>query len=242
MAIAIYDEDPVPYRYCAYRIIEELVPMRTFEYQSPRHNQGVSYGPYRFAWDLHAAWLLRRMTGKPVFDPNIGDVYKFWLYMRLPNGQMLRDGDGFSDGRQVNLGLTPLLAYAYTGDPIVKGDFLRQNGMAGDPIPILLLNDPALTPEPSLASLPLTLDFGPVLGVDGRPDRLEPRPEHGRRRGRDEGRRLSFRQPPARRRGQLPDLLPRSAGGRPRAVSFLRHALRYGLLQALGLAQHDAGG
>ena len=138
--------------------------MRKFEYQSPRHNQGVSYGPYRFAWDLHAAWLLRRMTGEPVFDPNIGDVYKFWLYMRLPTGQMLRDGDGFSDGRQVNLGLTPLLAYAYTGDRIVKGDFLRQNGMAGDPIPILLLNDPDLAPEPSLASLPLTLDFGPILG------------------------------------------------------------------------------
>ena len=54
MAIAIYDEDPLPYRYCAYRILEELVPMRRFEYQSPRHNQGVSYGPYRFNWDMHA--------------------------------------------------------------------------------------------------------------------------------------------------------------------------------------------
>jgi heparin/heparan-sulfate lyase len=165
MAIAIFDEDPVPYRYCAYRVLEELVPLRQFEYQSPRLNQGVSYGPYRFAWDLHAALLFRRMTGRPVFDPNIGDVYKFWLYMRLPNGQMLRDGDGFSDGRPVNFGLTPLLVYAYTGDPIVKGDFLRQNGMTGDPIPILLLNDPALAPEPSLAALPLTLDFGPILGA-----------------------------------------------------------------------------
>ena len=118
MAIAVYSEDPAPYRYCAYRVLEELAPMRKFEYQSPRHNQGISYGPYRYSWDLHAAWLFRRMTGKPVFDPNIGDVYKFWLYMRLPTGQMLRDGDGFSDGRQVSLGLTPLLAYAYTGDPI----------------------------------------------------------------------------------------------------------------------------
>ncbi|MCE5237478.1 discoidin domain-containing protein [bacterium] len=164
MAIAIYDEDPLPYRYCAYRILEELVPMRRFEYQSPRHNQGVSYGPYRFGWDLHAAWLLRRMTGRPVFDGNIGDVYKFWLYMRLPIGQMLRDGDGFSDGQQVNLGLTPLLAYAYTADPIIKGDFQRQGGTAGDPIPYLLLNDPNLVAQKSLDDLPLTLDFGPVLG------------------------------------------------------------------------------
>ena len=164
MAIAIYDEDPLPYRYCAYRILEELVPMRRFEYQSPRHNQGVSYGPYRFGWDLHAAWLFRRMTGKPVFDDNIGDVYKFWLYMRLPIGQTLRDGDGFSDGQQVNLGLTPLLGYAYTGDPIIKGDFQRQGGTASDPMLFLLLNDPNLASQASLDTLPLTIDFGPVLG------------------------------------------------------------------------------
>ncbi len=164
MAIAIYDEDPEPYRYCAYRILEELVPMRRFEYQSPRHNQGVSYGPYRFGWDLHAAWLFRRMAGQPVFDDNIGGVYKFWLYMRLPIGQMLRDGDGFSDGQQVNLGQTPLLAYAYTGDPIIKGDFQRQGGKASDPILFLLLNDPDLVAQESLDDLPLTLDFGPVLG------------------------------------------------------------------------------
>jgi heparin/heparan-sulfate lyase len=163
MAIAIYDEDPVPYRYCSYRILEELVPMRRFEYQSPRHNQGISYGPYRFGWDLHAALLFHRMTGKPVFDDNIGDVYKFWLYMRLPIGQMLRDGDGFSDGQQVSLGLTPLLAYAYNGDPIIKGDFERQGGNA-DPIMFLLLNDPNLAAQKSLDSLPLTIDFGPVLG------------------------------------------------------------------------------
>ncbi len=164
MAIAIYDEDPTPYRYCSYRILEELVPMRRFEYQSPRHNQGVSYGPYRFAWDLHAAWLFRRMTGKPVFDDNIASVYKFWLYMRLPNGQMLRDGDGFSDGRYANLGPAPLLNYAYNNDPIIKGDFERQGGLSGDSMLFLLLNDPDLKAEKSLASLPLTIDFGPVLG------------------------------------------------------------------------------
>ena len=164
MAIAIYDEDPQPYRYCAYRILEELAPMRKFEYQSPRHNQGVSYGPYRFNWDLHSAWLLRRMADKPVFDDNIAGVYKFWLYMRLPNGQMLRDGDGFSDGRYANLGPTPLLAYAYKNDPIIKGDFERQGGLPGDPILVLLLNDPSLAAEKSLASLPLSIDFGPILG------------------------------------------------------------------------------
>lgn len=164
MSIAIYDRDPVPYRYCAYRILEELVPMRRFEYQSPRHNQGISYGPYRFGWDLHAAWLFRRMCGHPVFDDNIAKVYHFWLYMRLPNGQMLRDGDGFADGRPANLGATPLLAYAYSNDPLIKGDLERQGGLGGSSILFLLLNDPAVKAERDLAALPLTQDFGPVLG------------------------------------------------------------------------------
>ena len=67
---------------------------------------------------------------------------------------MLRDSDSFSDGQQVNLGLTPLLAYAYTRDPVIKGDFVRQ-GFRADPLMILLLNDPEL-PAQSLDSLPLT--------------------------------------------------------------------------------------
>ena len=164
LAIAIYDEDPVPYQYCSYRILEELVPMRRFEYQSPRHNQGVAYGPYRFGWDMHAAWLLRRMTGKPVFDGNIADVCKFWHYMRVPTGETLRDGDGFSDGRPATLGATSLLCYAYSNDPVIKWDFQRQGGLPSDPILVLLLNDPDLKPADGLHSLPLTLDFGPVLG------------------------------------------------------------------------------
>lgn len=164
MSIAIYDEDPVPYRYCAYRILEELVPMRRFEYQSPRHNQGVSYGPYRYGWDLHAAWLFRRMCGHPVFDDNLGGVYYQWLYMRVPNHRALRDGDGFSDSQPANLGLTTLLNYAYTADPVVKWDFVRAGGLGGDPMMILLLNDPDLQPADGLDGLPLTKDFGPILG------------------------------------------------------------------------------
>ncbi len=164
LAIAVYDEDPLPYRYCAYRVLEELVPMRRFEYQSPRHNQGVAYGPYRFGWDLHAAWLLRRMSGRRVFDDNLAGVYAAWIHLRLPNGETFRDGDGFSDGRPVNFGLTPLLAYAYAADPVIKYDFLQQGGLARYPIPALLLNDPDLKPAPGFAGLPLAFDFGPILG------------------------------------------------------------------------------
>jgi heparin/heparan-sulfate lyase len=165
MSIAIYDEDPQPYRYCAYCVLEQLVPMRRFEYQSPRHNQGVSYGAYRFGWEMHAAWLFRRMCGRELFDANIKTVPKYWLYMRLPDGEMLRDGDGVPAGSAYwGHPQTVLLCYAYNGDPVLKGEFIRQGGLRGNSLLFLLLDDPAIRAEPGLDSLPLTVDFGPVLG------------------------------------------------------------------------------
>lgn len=164
MAIAVYDEDPLPYRWCAYKVLEELVPMRRFEYQSPRHNQGVSYAAYRFGWEMHAAWLLRRLCGREVFDANIKTVPNYWLYMRLPDGSMLRDGDGVCNGPYWSHSQTFLLCCAYSGDPVVKGEYLRQAGTRGDDLLYLLLNDPAVRAEPRLDGLPLTIDFGPVLG------------------------------------------------------------------------------
>ena len=169
MSIALYNEDPLPYQYVSYAILEELVPMRKFEYQSPRHNQGLQYGAYRFGWEMHNAWLYKRMAGKEVFFENIKDLPEYWLYMRTPNGEMLRDGDGFSSGKPGQYyywksPLTMFLMYTYSSNPIMKGEFLRQGGLSGNPILFLLLNDPELKPEPSLESLPLTKSFGPILG------------------------------------------------------------------------------
>lgn len=169
MSIAIYDEDPLPYQYTSYIILEQLVPMRKFEYASPRHNQGVDYGAYRFGWEMHAAWLFQRMTGRPVFDDNIKKLPYWWLYMRLPDGTMLHDGDMFSvrAHRQASYWKQPqtmLLCYAYANDPILKAEFEREGGLPDNPVLFLLVNDPALKPDTSLASLPLTKDFGRVIG------------------------------------------------------------------------------
>ncbi|MFG0261573.1 MAG: hypothetical protein ACF788_04205 [Novipirellula sp. JB048] len=169
MSIALYGDDSKPYQYTSHIILEDLVPMRKFEYQSPRHNQGVNYGAYRFGWEMHAAWFFYRMTGQPVFDENLKGVRKYWQYMRLPDGQMLRDGDGFSAGRPGTFYYwrhpqTMLLMYAYANDPVLKADFERQGGLPGNPVLFLLLNDPELESVESRDSLPLTIDFGPVLG------------------------------------------------------------------------------
>ena len=169
MSIAIYDENPEPYKYCSYRILEELVPMRNWQYQSPRHNQGINYGAYRSVWDMHAAWFFYRMTGSPVFDDNIKNLPQYWLYMRLPDGQMLRDGDGFNAGAPGEFyywkhPYSTLLFYTYSADPLLKAEFKRQGQLSGEPILYLLLNDPSIKPVEEFDSLPLTKDFGPVLG------------------------------------------------------------------------------
>lgn len=170
MSIAVHDEDPEPYRYTSYRILEQLVPMRKFEYQSPRHNQGVDYGAYRFGWEMHAVWLLYRMSGQTSFDDNIKKLPEYWLYMRLPDGYMLRDGDMFSiknKGSQPVYWKQPqtmLLSYAYSNNPLIKGEFERQGGLPDNPVLYLLVNDPALKADHDLTKLPHTKDFGPVLG------------------------------------------------------------------------------
>lgn len=170
MAIALYDEDPLPYKYTAYTVLEELVPMRKFEYESPRHNQGVDYGAYRLMWEMHAVWLFYRMTGHPVFDDNIKHLPYYWLYMRLPDGYMLRDGDMFSvkGGADKPLywkqPMAMLLGYAYANDPLLKAEFQRQGGLPDNPVLFLLVNDPKLKADHDLAQLPQSKDFGKVLG------------------------------------------------------------------------------
>jgi heparin/heparan-sulfate lyase len=164
MAIAIYDEDPTPYRYLAWHVFENLVPMRTFEYQSPRHNQGSNYGYLRYQSDLYTAWLFERMTGKHIFDENFFKVIDFWTYMRLPNGAMFPCGDGEIDFVYWKYPLTTMFAQAGRRSAQLKGEMIRQDSLNEFPLLALIFNDPDLRPDMSFDTLPLSIDFGPVLG------------------------------------------------------------------------------
>lgn len=165
MGIAIYDADPEPYRLCAYRIFEELVPMRKFEYQSSRHNQGISYASFRFTWELTAATLIERMTGKRVFDENINNLADYFLNMRLPDGQMFNDADNWGMGL-FRYPKAALMMYAYGKNPLMKAEYFRHKG--GKPetacsVLFLLMNDPELKPDYSFQSLPLGFESKPVF-------------------------------------------------------------------------------
>ena len=163
MAIALYGEEDRPYRYCAYRLWEELAPLRNLEYRSGCHNQGVSYGVARFGYEMTAAHLIRRMAGVELFDPVAKKLGYFWLYARLPDGTMLLDGDMSLGTRFWRYPDQFFLLAAYAEDPVLLGEFERQGGEATDPMLYLLLHDPELKPECDRSKLPLTRYFTGVL-------------------------------------------------------------------------------
>ncbi|MDO4574776.1 MAG: heparinase II/III family protein [Planctomycetia bacterium] len=166
MGIAIYDEAPETYRYAAYRILEELVPLRRFEYRSARHNQGTSYAGFRVTWELTCALLFEKMTGKRVFDDNILNLRDFFIHRELPDGSRLRDGD-FALGPTWQWQSVAFLLSALGRDPVAKGEYLRQVDAGGksriSDVLFLVLNDPNLQPEQDREKLPTGLDSGDYL-------------------------------------------------------------------------------
>lgn len=163
MSIALFGDDDEPYRYCAYRILEELVPMRAEEYKSGRHNQGVGYAAFRFNAEMHAVWLMRRLANKEVFDPNIKSLGYYWTYGQYPDGRIMTDGDGSITSSAWAAPDVMFMCYSYSNDPVLKGEYIRQGATMTRPCLFLLLNDPDLKADMNLAGLPLSRNFPGVL-------------------------------------------------------------------------------
>lgn len=166
VGIALFDRNPEPYRYCAWLILEQLVPVRAFQYQSQRHNQGVSYGFYRSQWEFQAAFLLKAFSGKLVFDRNLLSLRDFLIQMRLPSGEFFPDGDGQSRLPNGDAADVALMISALGNDPLMKGEFLRSFWKAPirtDPVFFLLVNDPNLKPAFSYAQELLAFESGETL-------------------------------------------------------------------------------
>lgn len=163
MAIAIHDVNPEPYKYCAWLIYDQLIPVREFQYQSPRHSEGSSYGFCRASWEFRTEFLLRPFVGgQPVFNPNICSLRDYILHLYVPSGEYLPDGDNYShvpyrDSQQIALAISTL-----THDPLMKGEYLRAIRPNSDALFFLLVNDPELKPIYSCANEPLAIDTGAV--------------------------------------------------------------------------------
>jgi heparin/heparan-sulfate lyase len=167
MAIAVYDENQLPYNYCAYALLEIAAPAKNFLYASGRHDQGTAYGNYRFAWDLHGALLFKRMSGHDLFDPAAAAQVPYrWIYLRTPDGKLFREGDDFFNGEYPGNFLMNLVAAGLYGDPMLKEEFRRIDAsFTVDPVFFLLINDPTLRAADRRAELPLTRFYPSPLGA-----------------------------------------------------------------------------
>ncbi len=160
VAVAIHDENPLPYQIIAYRMTQELTPAHTYEYASGRHNQGMSYGMSRFSCDMMGAWNAKRTWDFDLFGDTLKKVPYMWMYMRLPNGEMMRDGDDFvayqQRGKYWGNLHTFFLCYTYNNDPILKGETYRMGNPALIGLQFLIFNDPNVKAQADRSSLPLT--------------------------------------------------------------------------------------
>ncbi|CAG7639778.1 heparin/heparin-sulfate lyase HepB [Paenibacillus allorhizosphaerae] len=169
--IAVYGDDPEIYNVSAKRFFGEFVPARNFWYLSGMHHQGDSYGfGVRLMPELWAQWMFARMGYPGVFADEQRDVLYRALYMRRPDGQLLRDGDSswqnsYAPGAYWKISSPiPLLAASYYKDPYLQGEFLREHTMGSNLFVEILFADLDVSAKP-VDDLPLTRYFGFPYGT-----------------------------------------------------------------------------
>ena len=172
--IAVYDENPEIYKRAAGRIFAEFIPVQNYWYPSGHHSQGSSYGHYRYMWEIFATALFDKMGYSDLNRPLQGNVPYYWIYSRRPDGQLLRDGDDYSESSTnfnrwwTFIGLDYLAGYYR--DPLLLGEAIRQGQINTSstnnhsPLFNILLIDPTVTPDNTLAALPLTRYFPSPFG------------------------------------------------------------------------------
>ncbi len=124
-AVAFYDEAPAIYDVVAARFFADFISARSYSYAAQSHHQGVSYGPVRYMADLYASWIFRRMGAGDVLPATQQMTPYHWLYMRRPDGQLMRDGDTYQSyymqyGQYWIEPIAYLLPASYYADPLLQ--------------------------------------------------------------------------------------------------------------------------
>jgi heparin/heparan-sulfate lyase len=154
--IAVYDEFPEMYKIAANRVIGCIVPPRDWWNQGHAFHQGTSYSETRFSSDLYPLWIFDRLGAGNVYHPAQQFVPYQWIYLRRPDLQLLRAGDGQSRPPK----LRSLLVASYYGDGYVLADYLKQPGIdRASQLFEFLWRDPDLPPR-DISELPLTRYMG----------------------------------------------------------------------------------
>lgn len=122
-SIAVYDERPDIYDFCAGRLFEEYLPAYEKVFAGEFHPQGPCYGSYRYAWAMWFGLLIYSMSGERVLPPVTVSTAESFIYLRRSDGEALRLGDDYNETKAFythkNPFFVPLfLAAAYSGDAL----------------------------------------------------------------------------------------------------------------------------
>ncbi|MBQ9760303.1 MAG: heparinase II/III family protein, partial [Clostridia bacterium] len=172
--LAIYDEYPEYYNVIFDLIEHVVVPGQNHLLSAGYHLQGVSYGASRLSSLLAGeCWYSYMFDNREhLFSEKVHDVILAFLKSIRPDGEPMRIGDDFFQGRRFcHLIVCALLGSGLYKDPILKGFAAKETDDFSlfwlhklNPIEVLLFND-ARVPKAPLADLPLVSYFGNPAGV-----------------------------------------------------------------------------
>ena len=130
-SIAVYDERPDIYNYCAGRLFDEYLPTYTKVFEGEFHPQGPCYGSYRYAWAMWFGLLIYSMSDERVLPPCTVNTADSFIYLRRPDGEALRLGDDYNETKALYTHKNPFavplfLAAAYSGNGLWYDEAQKQ--------------------------------------------------------------------------------------------------------------------
>ncbi len=130
-SIAVYDERPDIYEFCAGRLFSEYIPAYELVFAGEFHPQGPCYGAYRYAWALWFGLLILTMSGKRVLPTVMERLPDSLVYLTRSDGEALRLGDDYNECKAEYTAKNPFgvplfLAAAYTGNAWYHREALAQ--------------------------------------------------------------------------------------------------------------------
>lgn len=188
-SIAIYDERPDVYEFCAGRLFDEYVPEYEIYFKPGFHPQGPAYGSYRHTAALWSALLFLSMSGERIYAPSMEYLCDGYLAMVRPDGQAVRLGDDFNESKAEFSRFHPFtvpmfLAAAYGGEkryfdyykanahdeylvPTKTGRNYYRDGSFGEGLfsPVVQLVWYGKTPIREGEPMPVAKHFGDFVGV-----------------------------------------------------------------------------
>lgn len=158
--LAVYDEFPEMYQVAANRFFGVFAPVRNWWYQGHAFHQGTSYAETRCSAELYPLWIFARLGAGAVYDPALQYLPYQWIYLRRPDGQLLRSGDGQGKAPK----LRSLLNASFYHDPYVLADYQRAPSIDSKSLLFAFLwTDLELKPQPA-TDLPLSRYMGSPYG------------------------------------------------------------------------------